>query len=102
MKLSPLNNLKKIHDINRLKEKKFIRDKNLENILISQDFNKILKGQNQIFDNHGGLNSEFFNNLTKMNDKNYGILLNKCYDIKQFEKFNIGLKERINKFKNEI
>jgi len=85
------NNFRKFSEYENL-------NKSNDRMTYSQAVCNIVKDKNEIFDDRGGINTEFLRNLRKINSNNYlGSLVNKCYDTKNFEKFDKELIEKINK-----
>ncbi len=70
-----------------------------ESITIAQSINKILKGDNNIFAKNGGINGGFLEDLRNGKEKNSVCINYKCYDTKNFEKFEKDLMEKINQIK---
>lgn len=73
--------------------------KDNETITFAQSICRILKGNNNIFDKQGGINTDFLKDLRKMKEKNLGYFSYKCYDTKKFDKFEKQLIEKINQIK---
>lgn len=101
--LSPINKKSK----NNLRKFTEYEDSNKNDEAITtyaQAISKIIKGKNEIFDYRGGINIEFLSNLKNINNnnENIGNLSNKCYDTKNYEKFNKELIEKINQIRKKV